>query len=298
MHKLCLLSILVLMAAACSSSGSGADPCTDPEEIFHSCDRALNIAHQGGKKIRPAHTMIAYEQALEDGVDVLEFDVHSTKDGVLVVMHDDTVDATTDGTGAIKEMTFAEIRELDAAYRFTTDGGETFPYRGMGHQVPALEEVLQAFPDMPYVIEIKQKTPSIIDPLVTMIEKHGVTAQTIGASFDHETILALREAAPEMDTAMSEQEGFTFFLVSSAEELDPNYVPPAEFLHVPPERAGIMVLHDNFVPTAHALGLKVHVWTINDTEEMRSLIEDLDVDGIFTDDVAALTQVVGETSKE
>lgn len=300
MNKSILFFALISIAAAgcgTESGGTTEDPCSKPEEIFH-CDGVLNIAHQGGKKVRPEHTMIAYEQALEDGADVLELDVHSTKDGVLVIMHDDTVDDTTDGTGAIKDMTYAEIQELDAAYRFTTDGGETFPYRGMGHGVPTLQEVFEAYPNEPYVIEIKQETPSIIDPFVAMVEKHGILDQMVGAGFDYATVLALRAAAPDMDTSMSEEEATTFFVESAQDELSPSYVPPADFLQVPTERGGIQVLHDNFVPTAHALGIKVHIWTINDAEEMRTLIEDFDVDGIITDDVATLTQVIAETTAE
>ena len=297
MNKLVLFVTLMSSAVAGCSSESGADPCSKPEEILQ-CDVVLNIAHQGGKKVRPEHTMIAYDKALEDGADVLELDVHSTKDGVLVIMHDDTVDDTTNGTGAIKEMTYAEIEELDAAYRFTTDGGETFPYRGMGHGVPTLEEVFEAFPDVPYVIEIKQETPSIVDPFVEMVEKHGIMDQMVGAGFDDATVKALRAAAPEMATSMSEEEATTFFLESLSDEPNPDYVPPAGFLQVPPERGGITVLHDNFVPTAHRLGLKVHIWTINDPEEMRMLVEDFNVDGIITDDVAALRQVLEETTGE
>jgi glycerophosphoryl diester phosphodiesterase len=277
-------------------AGGTAVTCTTPEEILR-CDGAvLNIAHRGGADIRPEHTLVAYEKALADGADVLELDLHATSDGVIVVMHDDTIDRTTNGTGAIKEMTFAELRTYDAGYNFTTDEGATFPFRGMGLVVPTLEEVLVAFPDVPYLMEIKQAVPSIVDDFVAITRARGVVRQINGAAFDDEVLAELRSKAPEMATSFGEAEVFEYFAASIREEgIDPNYVPPAEFLQVPPTRASIMVLHERFVPVAHELGLKVHVWTINDEQEMRELINDFDVDGIITDDPPLLATVLDDT---
>ena len=125
------------------------------------------IAHQGGEWLRPSNTLVAFDHAVELGVDVLEMDIHQTQDGVIVLMHDATVDRTTDGSGAIKEMSFAEIRELDAGYYWTDDDGATYPYRGQGIQVPTLEELFQRYPDMRMNIEIKQETPSMVRPFCT-----------------------------------------------------------------------------------------------------------------------------------
>jgi len=239
---------------------------------------------------------VAYEQALLDGADVLELDIHETVDGVLVVMHDATIDRTTDGTGAIKDMTFEELRAYDAGYDFTTDGGTSYPFRGMGLVVPSLDEVLENFPDSPYVIEIKQAEPSIVDHFVATVREHGVIDQINGAAFSHEVLAELRAAAPEMATSFSQQEVVDYFAASAAfGGIDPEYVPPGEFLQVPTDFAGIPVLHETFISTAHQLGLKVHVWTINDEEEMRTLIEDFGVDGIMTDDPPLLTQVIEDT---
>jgi len=283
-------------AGGTGGNGGASSKCVTPGEILRCDGVVLNIAHRGGRRVWPEHTLLAYEEALASGTDVLELDIHETSDGVIVIMHDDTIDRTTDGTGAIKAMTFAELRTYDAGYNFTTDGGTTYPYRDMGLVVPTLEEVFEEFPDAPYVIEIKQGEPSIVDDFVAMAREYDKVEQMNGAAFDDDILAELREAAPEMGTSFGEQEVLIFFVQSSKEGgPDPDYVPPAEFLQVPPVRGGVEVLHDQFVPVAHALGLKVHVWTINEEEEMRTLIEDLGVDGIMTDYPPLLTSVIEDT---
>ena len=131
------------------------------------------IAHQGADELRPGNTMVAFDHAVEMGVDVLEMDLHSTADGVLVLIHDDSVDRTTDGTGKVNELTFAEIQQFDAGAYWTNDDGATYPYRGQGITIPALEDVLQAHADLPMVIEIKQTEPSIVEPFCDMLKEYG-----------------------------------------------------------------------------------------------------------------------------
>lgn len=279
-------------------AGGTAVTCDTPQEVLR-CDKVLNIAHRGGRRIRPEHTIVAYDQALVDGADVLELDVHETSDGVLVVMHDDTVDRTTDCTGLIQETTFAALRECDAGYEFTTDGGMTYPYRGMGLVVPSLEEVFERYTDAPFVIEIKQEMPSIVDSFVDLVRENEVEDKMIGAAFDDAVLLELRAAAPEIATSMGVDETTIFFL-RSFDVLDPSYEPPGEFLQVPPVfdlgEVPVDVLHEGFVPRAHELDMFVHVWTINDEQEMRDLIEMKGVDGIMTDDPPLLTSVIEDLS--
>lgn len=276
-------------------AGGGEPKCTTPQEMLR-CDKVLNIAHRGGRRIRPEHTLLAYDQALEDGADVLELDVHETSDGELVVMHDDTVDRTTDCTGAIKEMTFEALRQCDAGYDFSPDGGETYPYRGTGLVVPTMQEVFDRYPDAPFVIEIKQANPPIVDHFVEVIRDNGVTDKMIGAAFSDSVLAALRAAAPEIATSMGVNETLVFW-GKSFDPIDPEYDPPAEFLQVPTQYdVGdriVDVLHPGFVPRAHELDMYVQVWTINDEETMRDLIE-MGVDGIMTDDPPLLTSVIDD----
>ena len=214
-------------------------------------------------------------------------------------MHDDTVDRTTDCTGLIKEMTFAELSACDAGYDFTRDGGQTYPYRGMGLAVPKLEDVFDRYPDSPFVIEIKQETPPIVSHFVKVVRDYGVEDKMIGAAFDDAVLLELRAAAPEIPTSTGESETIEFYL-RSYDVPDPTYDPAAEFLQVPTtydlEGVIVNVLHPGFVPRAHELGMFVHIWTINDEEEMRDLIQTYGVDGIMADDPPLLTSVIEDLS--
>src|SRR5690606_34621278 len=117
------------------------------------------------------------------GVDMLEMDVHASADGVLVVMHDDTVDRTTNGTGKIKQMTLNALKQLDAGYHWTGDGGQTQPFRHQGIGVSTLEEIFEALPGVPMTIEIKQTDPSIAQTLCDLLRRHGKTRQVIIGSF-------------------------------------------------------------------------------------------------------------------
>ncbi len=308
MNKLFLvlttLSIAALGCGSSSSSGTGGQggaggsgpKCQTPQEMLR-CDKVLNIAHGGGLLIRPDHTILAYDQALEDGADMLELDIHETRDNVIVVMHDETVDDTTNCTGLIKEMTFAELLECDAGYKWTQDGGETYPYRDMGLVVPSLEEVLERYPDTPVNIEIKQSEPSLVDNLVALVRQYEFEDKMVGASFSDDILAELRVAAPEIATSLGEGESLDFWLKSNA-DIDPDYVPAGEFLQLPIQyNLGgtiVDVLHPGFVPRVEEYDMYLHIWTVNDEDEMRWLIEVQGVHGIMTDDPPLLTRVIEE----
>lgn len=283
-------------AAGAGGTGGSGPKCQTPQEMLR-CDKVLNIAHGGGLLIRPAHTLLAYDTALDDGADMLELDIHETSDHVIVVMHDATVDRTTSCMGFINEKTFAELRECDAGYHFTQDGGETFPYRGMGLVVPSLEEVLDRYPDTAVNIEIKQREPSLVDGLVDLVRQYEFEDKMIGASFSDEVLAELRAAAPEIATSLGEDESIEFWIKSNA-EIDPEYVPPGEFLQFPVEYdlgGGIVeVLHPGFMQRVEEHDMYVHIWTVNDEAEMRELIEVHGVHGIMTDDPPLLTSVIEE----
>ena len=282
--------------AGTGGEGGSGPKCATPQAMLR-CDKVLNIAHGGGLLIRPTHTIEAYDQALQDGADMLELDVHQTLDGVIVVMHDATLDDTTSCTGVIKEMTFAEIRDCDAGYHFTKDGGTTYPYRGMGLVVPSLEEVFERYPDTAVNIEIKQGDPSLVDDLVDLIRQYEFEDKMVGAAFSSEVIIELRNAAPEIATSLSLDESSDYWF-KSLSPIDPAYVPAGEFLQLPVEYdlggGPIPVLHDGFVPRVEALNMYLHIWTVNDEEEMRWLIEVKGVHGIMTDDPPLLTKVINE----
>jgi prepilin-type processing-associated H-X9-DG protein len=171
-----------------------------------SAARPLVIAHRGGGGLIPENTLEAFEYSARMGVDVLELDVHSTSDGALVVMHDRSVDRTTDGHGRINEMTLGEIKKLDAGYSFSPDDGQTFPFRGKGITVPTLEEIFAAFPETTFNIEPKQAAPSIIKPLCSLLRERKMADKTIVGSFRQAVIDEFRGECSEVATSASPSE--------------------------------------------------------------------------------------------
>ncbi|NDJ76654.1 MAG: glycerophosphodiester phosphodiesterase, partial [Chloroflexi bacterium] len=222
------VSLLVVLVSVFTGTALAARPDVASNVVLQDeNDGFLVIAHRGGAGLRPENTMLAYEYAVELGVDVLEMDVHSTADGVLVMLHDDTVDRTTDGTGAVIDLTFEELQELDAAYNFTPDpDAETveYPYRGTGVTIPTLEAVLEAFPDTTLSIEIKQSEPPIVEPVCEMLREYDRTDTVIIGAFDTDTVDAFREVCPEVPTSGSEGEIRNFIarvMLGAPETYDP-----------------------------------------------------------------------------
>ncbi len=253
--------------------------------------RLLVFAHRGGGGLFPENTLIAFEDSVKLGVDFLELDVHSTSDGTLVVLHDGSVDRTTDGSGKISEMTFPEVKKLDAGYSFTNDGGKTFPFRGSGISVPTLAEIFDTMPEMKFNIEPKQQTPSIIKPLCNLIRERKMIDKVIVGSFNQAIIDDFRRQCPQVATSASPSE-VSSFLAMEKTGIGESYSPPMQALQIPERIGGIQIISKNFVEAAHKRNLKVHVWTINETEDMRRLLE-IGVDGIMTDYPDRLLNLLG-----
>lgn len=253
--------------------------------------RPLVMAHRGGAGLWPENTLLAFERARDLGVDVIEIDVHSTSDGVLVVMHDATVDRTTDGTGRVHDLTLAEIKKLDAGYRWSKDGMKTFPYRGQGIAVPTLEEVFMRFPEMRFNIEPKQESPSLAKPLCLMMRDKKMVNKVVVGSFRQTVLDEFRRECPEVATSASPAEVSDFIRVYKAAG-EAAYRPLMRALQVPEYVGGVHVLSKDFVDAAHLRNLQVHAWTVNETESMSRLIR-IGVDGIMTDYPDRLMKVLG-----
>lgn len=243
-----------------------------------------NIAHRGGAKLMPEETLEAYDNAVQAGADVLEMDVHATKDGVLVLNHDATLDRTTDGTGNVKDHTYAELQTLDAAYSFSRDGGSTFPLRGSGVRMATFKSVLTRFPTHYFSVEIKQSDPSIVDAVLALLAETGMEERVILISFSEKTIKEVRQKNPRLVTGASLPEMVAIETLSEAKQAD--YVLPCPIFQMSSADAAL-------VTKIRRYGAKIQVWTINDAAQMRSFL-DLGVDGIITDDPALLKTVLSE----
>lgn len=259
----------------------------------------LNLAHRGASGLVPENTPLAFREALRLGADGLETDVHLSRDGQLVVIHDETVDRTTDGTGPVAEKTVAELKALDAGHDFARDG--KYPFRGQGLRIPTLEEVFQAFPRTRINIEIKPDRPdgAVERELWRLIDKYRRYAITLVNSEHDAAVQRFRGLAAAAPAGQPVPTGAPFreslrFLVLSRLGLGGLYSPPFDALQVP-ERfriAGLVVpvVTPAFIAAAHRANVAVHVWTVDDPADMRRLIE-MGVDGIITDHPEILTQV-------
>lgn len=227
------------------------------------------IAHRGGAGLRPENTLAAFAHAQASGADMLEMDVRTTADGAIVVLHDATVDRTTEGQGRVDALTLEALQRLDAGYRWSPDGGRSFPFRGQGIRVPALQEVFARFPRLRLIVEMKQYGQEFAVAVCTLIRYAKFSGHVLVASFDSATLTAFRNACPEVATSMSARE------VRLLAALRWFYTPPAPALQIPDGVADL-------VTTAKRRNLKVHIWTVNDETRMRELIS-MGVDGIMTD---------------
>ena len=226
------------------------------------------------------------------GVDVLELDIHTSKDGELVVIHDDTLDRTTNGTGNVSDLTLAELKELDAGYHWSPERkGESFPYRDKGITIPTLEEVFQEFPDYRINIEIKQETPSIARPLCDLIQQYEKQEQVLVVSFSDKAMNEFREACPDVVTAGYPSEIRTFYIFHRL-FLAGLYRPYADAFQVPEYQDNLHIVTKRFVRDAQRKNVEVHVWTVDETEDMKRLIE-MGVDGIITDRPDRLLGLLG-----
>ena len=281
--------------------------------------KVLNIAHQGGEIEAPSNTLYAFKTAVKKGSDVLELDVHATSDRELVVLHDATVDRTTNGTGRVDQMTLEAIKKLDAAYWFVPECGTCndrpvgdFAYRGFAtgdkklkgrfarfspndFKIPTLREVLETFPDMLINIEIKATAPETMpyeQELADLLHEYGRGSDTIVVSFLDHAVEAFKTFAPDVDTATGTGEAGAFWATTQG-PLPGAPSPRHQALQVPITFNGITVVTEEFVKEAHDNGLAVHVWTINKRSEMEWLI-DIGVDGIMTDRPTLLETVLEE----
>ena len=269
--------------------------------------RVLTYAHQGGAWEAPSSTLFAIRRALSIGVTGIELDVHATADGHLVVCHDRTVDRTTNGHGAISDMTLDQVRGLDNAYWFAPGSDVTpgldpdaYPYRGRARGdaefcIATLDEVLDVLDDHPGValnLDIKQTAPAVEpyeERLARALHERGGTDRVIVASFlDHATA-AFARYAPDIATSAGTAAVATFWRAVHDGESPPDLGHVA--LQVPAVQGDLVVVDETFVTAAHRCGMAVHAWTINDEDEMGRLV-DLGVDGIISDLPTPLLAVV------
>lgn len=239
------------------------------------------FAHRGASGAWPENTMAAFRAARELDAHGFELDVHATADGEVVVFHDATLDRTTNGRGRVLEHTLAELVALDAGFGFSPDGGRSFPHRGQGIMVPTLREVLEAFPEVPLIIEIKQADPPLEESLARLLHETGAGPRVLVFSLEQAALDRYRALNRSQATGFGSSDVADFLRRLGSGDWD-GYRPPAAAFAVPVRWHGTQIVSAPFVEGAHGFGCEVFVWTVNEPEEMRALL-DLGVDGLISD---------------
>jgi glycerophosphoryl diester phosphodiesterase len=223
------------------------------------------IAHRGASAEAPENTLPAFEAAVQRGADAFELDVRLTADGAPVVIHDDTLDRTTDRTGLVRSHTLAELRSVDAGAKFTSDGGLSFPYWGGDARIPTLGEVLWAFPGVPVLLEIKE--PEAQEAVRKVLLQEDAAGRCVVAS-EHQAALRLFDEPPFARGASGAEISALYWGALLGRR------PPAvgyRLLSVPERHRGLTVPTRRFVAAAGGLGCPVHVWTVDRPDAARRL---------------------------
>ena len=247
----------------------------------------IAYAHRGGADGAPENTMAAFERAVALGYEWLETDVHVTRDGIVVAFHDDRLDRVTDRSGTIADLTYAEVCDADAGYRFTLDAGATYAYRDRGVRVPALCDIFERWPNVQ--VNIDAKADGTVAPLMRLLLRTNALSRVCLASFSDRRLRWMRRlAGTPVRTSTGGLAVAAAFLASRVGRMPPL---PATRLQIPTHAGRIRLLDERFVSAAHAAGLAVDVWTVNGDQEIRDIV-DLGVDGIMSDNLELLKRVL------
>lgn len=240
--------------------------------------RPVVYAHRGGAGLAPENTMTAFDAGLAAGADGIELDVRLALDGVAVVIHDPTVDRTTDASGPVDARTSTELAGLDAGCRFALDG--EYPFRGRGIGVPSLRAVLDRHRGVAVIIELKSPDPRLAKAVVDEIHAVGARGLATVGSFQKGALDAVRALDPAIRTGADMDDVRSG--LATAPDGSRLVRPPFEVFQVPEVYAGTRVVTPAFIARAHEANVTVMVWTVNQADQMRRLL-DWGVDGLITD---------------
>jgi len=246
-------------------------------------------AHRGSSCRLPENCLEAFEQALADGANALELDVHRTRDGEFVVIHDPDGARTARAPERIRDLTLAEVKRWDAGAGFEAEDG-TRPHAGRGYCVPPFSEILEAFPGVPLSVDLKPKKPANARALVELVVQHGAAERVTLASFSDRVVHAIRRLGYPGPTALTRAEIGLLRVVPFA----PGHALIGGHAAQVPLRAGPLRLDRRpFIYRCRRLGLRADYWVVNDPNLARELLA-RGATGVMTDDPAAIAPVVRE----
>jgi glycerophosphoryl diester phosphodiesterase len=250
------------------------------------------VAHRGGSRLAPENTLPAFDLAARLGADCIETDVRRTRDGAVVIFHDDDTARLTGAPGTIEARSLAEVQALDAGFAFTPDGGATFPWRGRGVRVPTLAEAFERFPSMRFNVDAKGEEAALAAALAAVVRDAGAVDRVCLGSFHDAQGERLRALCPEAAHFLS-QGPATMLVMAVKAGVEPG--PPeggGELASLPDRMDDLTVVDAPLVQACHALGLAVQVWTVDEEADMRALLG-IGVDGVVTDRPDVLARVLG-----
>ena len=246
-------------------------------------DRTLRIAHRGGARLYPENTLFAFREAvLRHRAQVLELDLQLTRDGVLVIAHDDTLDRCTDGEGPIAQRSFEELQALDAGHRFTRDG-QSFPFRGQGLRLARFEALLEdeLLGALPLNVDLKADRPGAEALLAEVVRAHRAADRVCVGSENDAFAGRIAAALPEA-CHFYPREALAAFVMAVYQGEPVPRDPRFHALDVPYAFEGFKVVQPPLVEAVAREGKWLNVWTVDEPEQMRELIA-LGVGGIMTD---------------
>jgi glycerophosphoryl diester phosphodiesterase len=250
------------------------------------------VAHRGGSALAPENTLAAFDRARELGADAIETDVRLTKDGVVVIFHDEDTARLLGAPGTIEERTLDELRRLDAGGTFSPDGGASFPFRGKGLTVPTLAEAFARYPGMRFNIDAKLDDAGLARALVHAVAAAGAEDRVCLGSFFDAQADRLGVLAPRCARYLP-KDAATCHVLAALGGSPGESCPGGYDLADLPHRLGeLVVVTAGVLAHFHRLGIPVHVWTVDEEAEMRELLA-LGVDGIVTDRPDVLARVLG-----
>jgi glycerophosphoryl diester phosphodiesterase len=237
----------------------------------------LVFAHRGGAALGPENTLAAFDLGLAAGADGIELDVHLSADGVPVVHHDSTLERTTNASGAVAARTASELARVDAGYQFELAGRH--PFRGQQIGIPTLVDVLRRYPDTRVIIELKVDSAEMGVAVAGAVRSMSAVDRVCLAGSGSSSAAAAREALPDAACSASHGE-VRWALYRSWARWPVRHVRYGGY-QVPEQAGRVRVVSPRFVRDAHASGLKVQVWTVDDEPDARRLLT-WGVDGLIT----------------
>lgn len=235
--------------------------------------RPLVFAHRGGAALRPENTMVAFDHGLSLGADGVELDVHLSRDGVVVVHHDDTLDRTTDARGPLAALSADELARVDAGYSFTpgsSAAAPAYPFRGQHIGVPRLRAVLERYTNARIIIELKTPEAELARRTIDDIRAAGALDRVVLGSFHGPALEEARRYAPGIRTGAASEE--TRWALYRSRVYWPLGRTRYREFQVPERSGSTVIVTPRFIAHAHRAGLPVRVWTVNDRDNMVRLL--------------------------